>query len=547
MGSRVPLRACLVALVPWLASTTQPHACGEACGAAFASRFHSDSCVLNGTRFSWDVQPHFHVSDACFGENDPSGLFYVDGVFHAMWQSHTQYVHSPPYANGDVGISLGHAVSADLVTWRQVSNALWPDAWFAAVSVYDGSVTLVDGAPQLVVAGLTLNSTTPFCFGFARPTDPTDPALEDWAWAGHVCGDGTLAPGDSPSTAWRASSGEWRFVDGFGHVYVSDDFEAWAPANGSFAAGICQDFYPVPGAPPNASLYVDAGATSYAIVRYAEGGPGDAGTKAPAPGGTVASLASVGGAPRHDFGGFYAPKSFDAGGRRLAVGWLRPEGVLGRAFDGERDHVVDGLRFKGNTQSLVREVKYEPRLGMLTYLPVAEMAGLRAGLLANASTVVVDGVEALDVPRLLANQSEIRVSFAVPAAPARLAVRVMTDDGGAGTDFYVAFEPSAEAAWTVEAGSADARRSANQTARLPLLATDATIDVLLYVDHTVVEAFFQGGRVAVATQLPLEALLPTGGNGRQGVALLAAPAATATVAVWRLASIWDDVATHGRA
>ena len=102
MGSRVPLRACLVALVPWLASPTQPHACGEACGAAFASRFHSDSCVVNGTRFSWDVQPHFHVSDACFGENDPSGLFYVDGVFHAMWQSHTQYVHSPPYANGDV-------------------------------------------------------------------------------------------------------------------------------------------------------------------------------------------------------------------------------------------------------------------------------------------------------------------------------------------------------------------------------------------------------------------------------------------------------------
>ena len=28
----------------------------------------------------------------------------------------------------------------------QVSNALWPDAWFSAVSVYDGSITLVDGA-----------------------------------------------------------------------------------------------------------------------------------------------------------------------------------------------------------------------------------------------------------------------------------------------------------------------------------------------------------------------------------------------------------------
>jgi hypothetical protein len=31
-------------------------------------------------RFSFAVQPHFHISDRCFGENDPCAPFYYNGT-----------------------------------------------------------------------------------------------------------------------------------------------------------------------------------------------------------------------------------------------------------------------------------------------------------------------------------------------------------------------------------------------------------------------------------------------------------------------------------
>ena len=85
--------------------------------------------------------------------------FYYKGVYHMMWQSHTQYIHVPAWNKmpsgqfGDTGISFGHAVSTDLSVqatilqllvicrssltdclyysahWTQLENSLWPDEW----------------------------------------------------------------------------------------------------------------------------------------------------------------------------------------------------------------------------------------------------------------------------------------------------------------------------------------------------------------------------------------------------------------------------------
>ena len=158
----------------------------------------------------------------------------------------------------------------------------------------------------------------------------------------------------------------------------------------------------------------------------------------------------------------------------------------------------------------------------------------------------------------VANQSEIRVTFAMPRAAANVTfgVRVMTnseppptssDDGGGsggggggdsglpprGFDFSVAFSPppqpaaalgvaataggSGEAkAWAVSVGQA--------SALLPLLTTDSTIEMVLYVDHTVVECYFAGGRVALTEHVPAHLLLPFGNNTKQGVEVFASSA-----------------------
>jgi hypothetical protein len=73
------------------------------------------------------------------------------------------------------------------------------------------------------------------------------------------------------------------------------------------------------------------------------------------------------------------------------------------------------------------------------------------------------------------------------------------------------------------------------------------IEMVLYVDQTVVEAYFQGGRMAFTDHVPTSLLLPHGGNKVQGVEIFATDAGVTVLnaTVWRMGDIWD-APTHGR-
>ena len=67
------------------------------------------------------LRPQFHFSSRRGWLNDPNGLLYYDGLYHLYYQ------HNPlGTLHGGVNVCWGHAVSTDLIHWKERSDAVLP-------------------------------------------------------------------------------------------------------------------------------------------------------------------------------------------------------------------------------------------------------------------------------------------------------------------------------------------------------------------------------------------------------------------------------------
>ena len=65
-------------------------------------------------------KPQIHFSPEAGWINDPNGLVYADGIYHLYFQYN-------PFQNQWGNLCWGHAVSEDLLHWKQLDTVMFPE------------------------------------------------------------------------------------------------------------------------------------------------------------------------------------------------------------------------------------------------------------------------------------------------------------------------------------------------------------------------------------------------------------------------------------
>ena len=205
-------------------------------------------------------RPQLHFSTIRGWINDPNGLVYYDGEYHLFFQHYPfGYYWGQPH--------WGHAVSTDLVHWKQLPDALYRHE---LAGIYSGS-SVIDykntsgfktGKNDVMVAIYTttrlLNGREASCQNIAYSNDKGR-TFTDYE-NNPVIGDrfkelGTDNARD-PKVIWHEPTGKWVMVvyERIGHsIFTSDDLKKWEYQSHTQTFWECPELFelPIDGNPNN--------------------------------------------------------------------------------------------------------------------------------------------------------------------------------------------------------------------------------------------------------------------------------------------------------
>ncbi len=309
------------------------------------------------------LRGQFHFSSRRGWNNDPNGMVYYNGEYHLFYQHN-------PYGWGWGNMHWGHAVSKDMIHWRELGDVLAPDdlgAMFSGSAVVDWNNTSgfgKDGKPPLVLIYTAAGNPTTQCI--ASSTDGRNftkfhgnPVIKQIT-------DGNR----DPKVIWHEPTKRWVMVLYVGrngshtiHFFTSTNLREWALASVTDAGTKgddrflfeCPDFFELPvDDDAKQKKWVLMGAnTEYAIGTFD-------GAK------FTAELTKLHG---QEGRGFYAPQTFSdipaQDGRRIQIGWFQSP--------------TSGMPFN-QSMSIPLELKLTttPAGPRLTWTPVKELESLRA-------------------------------------------------------------------------------------------------------------------------------------------------------------------------
>ncbi|WP_008523904.1 glycoside hydrolase family 32 protein [Halorhabdus tiamatea] len=431
-------------------------------------------------------RPQYHLTAPANWLNDPNGLVKWDGEYHVFYQ----YNPEGPFHDT---IHWGHAVSDDLVTWRDEPIALAPDpgspdedGCWSGCTVDDG------GTPTFVYTGVSDRDQLP-CIATGddelREWTKTDgnPVITSPPETLDICGTDEWDAHFRDHNVWRDDDTWYQIigagiedVGGTALLYESSNLIDWE-YHGPILTG---DW---PGAGPiwECPELLDFGEKSllhvsnyneviYFVGEYSDGSF-DVDKK-----GTL------------DPGNFYAPQSMNTDERTIMLGWIKEA----RSDRDQWDAGWSGLL------SLPREVSLESD-GDLTIRPVPELERLRSDpyrvdgmTLTPESSNPLDGVESRTCEVNLefdpGDADEIGLTvFQSPASEPREQTVLRYADGQLVVERTHSVQPTANS------------DTATHEQAIPVSPqADGTIELRVFLDRSVIEIFANSRRCLTSRVYP---------------------------------------------
>lgn len=263
---------------------------GPTTQAALGRVYQADSIHGATSLYKERNRPQFHFTVKRGWNNDVNGPIFYKGQYHLFWQS---YPYGVKWDSAFMG--WGHAVSTDLIHWRELAPALLPNqlgaAW-SGTSFVDRNNVGGWGNDALVLVFTARHRTTDKqvqCLAYS-----TDNGATFTHYAGNPVLDTDSEVGSTqtrdPKVFWYEPSNHWVMVlfekDGMS-FFISTNLKQWTRQSHFKALHECPDFFelPVDGDTSHKKWVLHGGSASYFLgsfdgrtftaespeLRYAEG------------------------------------------------------------------------------------------------------------------------------------------------------------------------------------------------------------------------------------------------------------------------------------
>jgi fructan beta-fructosidase len=264
--------------------------------------YQSDRFAGEDSLYKETNRPQFHFSTRRGWINDPNGLVYLDGEYHLFYQHN-------PYEIQWENMHWGHAVSADLIHWKELNDALYPDelgTMFSGSAVIDKNNSAGWGKDALVAfytaAGKKMTQNVAFSFDKGQTFTKYE-------------GNPILGPNRDPKVFWYEPSKTWVMVlydDNFTAIYNSRDLKKWEYKSKVKGFYECPEFF---------ELAVDGNTNTKKWVMYGASGTYMIGTF------NGERFTPEHGKYFYSWGSQYAAQTYNDApdGRRIQIGWGRIE------------------------------------------------------------------------------------------------------------------------------------------------------------------------------------------------------------------------------